>query len=453
MSDIPENQIEGWLKKLERESWQLELLVSAFTIFLLIGASSAYDEFLYGLNYKYNLSSGTLGILSIFLIIIRNSIQALTIALIIHLMLRGFWIGTIGLRSVQPTVDFEKLNYNKFFTEKLKQKGVVSLDKMVVQLDEICSVIFAFSFLIISVLIAFGMYLVGLGVIGFVFSNLIGILPSPISTIVLIISILIVLSYVLMGLVYMIDYLTLGFFKKIKWFTKIYYPFYRLFNIITLSRLSKSIYYYLISKFSKKRIRWVFSILGSITLATILMGFDQNVYYPEVNNKFIAPSSVYDDVRPEDEFVDQISIPSQFIDRPFFPLFLRYDPTDNAVIRSSCPDFVPIKEEGLNAKFGMVEQNGGYFIRNKDYTGEDFEQLLSCHASIYQVAVNDSIYLDLTFRFYEHPHKKQKGLLTVIPTNAFNEGENVLEVRKVSFDSDSVATYEDFVTAPFWYKR
>ncbi len=55
MSNIPENQIGEWLKKLERESWQLELLVSAFTIFLLIMGDQAFEEFLKDLQYQYNL--------------------------------------------------------------------------------------------------------------------------------------------------------------------------------------------------------------------------------------------------------------------------------------------------------------------------------------------------------------------------------------------------------------
>ncbi len=453
MSDIPENQIESWLKKLERESWQLELLVSAFTIFLLIGANSAFEEFLYGINYKYNLSAGALNLLSLFLIIIRYSIQALTISLIVHLMLRGFWIGTIGLRSVQSSVDFEKLNYSKFFTEKLKQKGVISLDKMVVQLDEICSVIFAFSFLIISVLIAFGMYLVGLGLIGFLLSKLTIVLPAPISTVVLILSILIAFTYMIMGLIYMIDYLTLGFFKKIKWFGKVYYPFYRLFNFITLSKLSKSIYYYLISKFSKNKIRWVFTLLFGVVLFMFLFEFDQYKYYPEAQNRLIAPSNAYDDVRPNDKYIDQVSIPSQFIDKPFFPVFLRYDPADNQLIQSNCPDFEPLKVEGLNSELGIVATDGGFHITKKDYTIEDFQQLLNCHASLYQISINDSVYSDLTFRFYVHPQKNQKGLLTVIPTDSFKNGENILEVKKMSLDTAQAPVASDFASVPFWFKN
>ncbi|MEQ9425560.1 MAG: hypothetical protein RJQ09_14140, partial [Cyclobacteriaceae bacterium] len=362
MPDIPKNQIESWLKKLERESWQLELLVSAFTIFLLLGANTAFDEFLLGLNFKYNMS-GVLSIIGLFLLIIKNSIQALIISLVIHLMLRGFWIGTIGLRSVQSSVDFEKLRYNAFFTEKLKKNGVISLDRMVVHLDEICSVIFAFSFLIISVLIAFGMYLLSFGFLGFILTQLVGILPDTLTIIGVIIAAMVALVYLIMGIVYMIDYLTLGFFKKFKWMIRIYYPFYRLFNAITLSRLSKSIYYYLISKFSKNRIRIVFSTLGGIVLFLFLFDFDQHQYFPEFDNEFIAPSNAYNDERPDEDYIQKISIPSKYSDKPFFPLFLRYDPADNPMIRNNCPDFEPLKDDGINSRMGIISGNGNFHIR------------------------------------------------------------------------------------------
>ena len=152
-----QDQITQWLKKLERESWQLELLVSAFTIFLLIGASESFGSYLLELNYSYSFDNSLLGLIVFFLSLLLTSIQVLTAFLIIHLLLRGFWIGAIGLRSVQPSINYEKLNYSEFFLERLKKK-VIGLDRLVVILDELCSVIFSLSFLIIFMIISFGLY-------------------------------------------------------------------------------------------------------------------------------------------------------------------------------------------------------------------------------------------------------------------------------------------------------
>ena len=118
MSEKTDDQIAQWLKKLERESWQLELLVSAFTIFLLIAAQENFGNFIIDISFKYY---GPVGFLVFFLTLIQASIIALTAFLIIHLLLRGFWIGTIGLRSVQPNINYQRLNYSEFFQKKLKK--------------------------------------------------------------------------------------------------------------------------------------------------------------------------------------------------------------------------------------------------------------------------------------------------------------------------------------------
>ena len=102
MKKETEEQINEWLKKLERESWQLELLVSAFTIFLLISAQKSFDTYITALEYEFY---GAIGFVTFFLWLILVSIYALTFFLVLHLLLRGFWIGAIGLRSVQSTID------------------------------------------------------------------------------------------------------------------------------------------------------------------------------------------------------------------------------------------------------------------------------------------------------------------------------------------------------------
>lgn len=447
MSDIPEDQIESWLKKLERESWQLELLVSAFTIFLLIGANTQFSEFLNDLVFRYNLS-GPLSVGYMFLLLIQKSILALTICLIVHLMLRGFWIGTIGLRSVQSTIDFDQLNYNSFFTEKLKKK-VTSLDKMVIMLDEICSVIFAFSFLIISVLLAFGMFLIFIGISGFLLSTFLNALPDGNVSFVLTILVVFFFFFILLiGFIYMIDYFTLGFFKKINWFAKFYYPFYRFYNFITLSGLSRSIYYYLISKFSKKRIRIVYSLVGIYVVFMALFSFDQYQYFP-ARESHVIDVNFYDDQRQEEEYVNSVSIESKLIDKEHFQVFLRYDPTDNALIAAQCSDFEPIKDDGLNLKLGIRAEGGNFHITGIDYSEENPEKLLECQQSIYQISVNDSVYSSLKYHFYIHPSRNQNGLLTTVPTEAFLKGENTLTIRKATLDSTT--TWTDFVNIPFWY--
>ncbi len=455
MSNIPENQIGEWLKKLERESWQLELLVSAFTIFLLIMGDQAFEDFLRDLRYQYNLSEGVLTFGFIFLGLLKVSLQALTYCLIAHLMLRGFWIGAIGLRSVQSSIDFSVLKYNDFFTDRLKKK-VISLDQLVFKLDEICSVIFAFAFLVISMLLSFGMYFLTFGVMAILLTTVAEITPESVDNLIGITAATIFISLLITGFIYMVDYFTLGFFKKIKWLRKVYYPVYRFYSFITFAVLSRSIYYYMISKFTKKRIRVLYGFAAGLFVMTLLFRFDQHQYFPEEDNQFLMSSNFYDDQRAEENYVEIASIKSQFVTEPFFQLFIRYDPQDNSIVQDHCPDFEPIKDDGLNWRMEIVMDDENFIITAKDYSGEDFDQAISCLGSIYEVAINDSVYQELNYYFYEHSSHEQRGLLTTISTDDFKHGENILRLRKVRKIEEGDSTrngYERLARIPFWYKK
>ena len=371
-----EEQISQWLKKLERESWQLELLVSAFTIFLLIGAGESFSKYLIELNYEYSFQS-LLGLFIFFLSLVYTSIKVLTAFLIVHLLLRGFWIGAIGLRSVQPAINYEKLNYSEFFMNKLKNK-VVGLDRLVVILDEMCSVIFSLSFLIIFMIFSFGLFFLFLGACSVLMVGMIRLFGGEPSGFTLVFLLTFMLTTLVTGVLYLIDYLTLGFFKKVKWLSKIYYPIYRFYSFITLSFISRSIYYNLISKYSKKKIRIFYLILIAFVLSDALINFDQYQFYPEGDTDLVMERNYYDDSRTEDEYVEKVSVESKFVSGNFMPLFIRYNPTDNDRIQSNCADFEPMKNDGFNFSMKFTKTDGGFFISSEDYKEEDKEQLMEC---------------------------------------------------------------------------
>lgn len=447
------DQIAKWLRKLERESWQLELLVSAFTIFLLIEAAGVFSDFFDSLPYKYNLNVSLLAFIYIFIGLLGLSLKALTVFLIVHLLLRGFWIGAIGLRSVQSTLDISKLNYSPFFTDKLSRR-IISLDDLVIRLDEICSVIFSFSFLFISMLLAFGLYLLFFGSTALILLSIAEFTAGWLSTAFAILATSSLIAILTTGLIYLIDYFTLGFFKKFKVLGRIYYPIYRFYSIITISAISNSIYYYLISKFSKRKIRIIYLIVSIIFLFNWIINYDQFQYFTERDDHVSFSSNYYASLRPMDDYIRKVSIQSHVVDGPYLQLFLRYDPADNTKIRGNCPDYVPFKNDGINARFKFKARDGKLQISAQDFEGEDKESLLSCLSSIYEVTVNDSLCQHIQYFFYEHPAHKQPGLVTQLSTQYFKEGENMLSIKKVfTSKEDSTTVREDYVYIPFWFVK
>ena len=115
-------KISDWLEKLQQESWNLELLISGFSIFLLIQVGDVIDDFSDEFANHFNLPNNIRGVVHAFAGIGKLGAIVLTINLIVHILLRGFWIGAIGLRSVQSKLDISKLNYSEFFQEKLRKK-------------------------------------------------------------------------------------------------------------------------------------------------------------------------------------------------------------------------------------------------------------------------------------------------------------------------------------------
>jgi hypothetical protein len=449
MSEESKDQINQWLKKLERESWQLELLVSAFTIFLLLQAIGSFAEFLTSLQFQYNLGGNILSFIFIFFSLVNLSIKALTMFLVFHLLLRGFWIGAIGLRSVQSTIHFEQLNYSNFFTEKLKKK-VTSLDNLVIMLDEICSLMFSFAFLVISIIIAFGLYLVFLGVTILSLSAMADLTAGGFEVVFRVVSGGIFLIILISGLIYLVDYFTLGFFKKFKWFSKIYYPIYRFYGLITLAFISKSIYYNLISKFSKKRIRLVYLVIGVLMLFSYLIDYNQYQFYPEANSEYELVANQYDNLRGPKSYIYGSSIQSNVIKDSFVQLFIRYHPQDNKQIQSNCPELLPAKQDGFNWRFQLEIKDLSFFIKQQDYASDDKAQLLQCLSNLYQISVNDSIYQGINYYFYDHPAKQQKGIMAMISTAALAKGENTLVIRKTYRDEEGKAVIEDHSHIPFW---
>ncbi|MEQ8517716.1 MAG: hypothetical protein RLN79_10525 [Cytophagales bacterium] len=433
------DNVNNWLKNLAQESWQLELLVSAFTIFLLLAAQDEFGKFIASLPIKYDLKSPVFALIYIFLGSLGFSLKILVFSLVTHLLLRGFWIGTIGLRSVQDHVDWEKMNYSSFFTERLK-KRVRKLDDLVILLDDICSVLFSFSFLLISILLAFALSIVILGLSAAFFQILLDKVDGLIASVLVIFMNVILFSYIILGLIYLIDFFSLGIFKKNEKISKFYYPVYKFFGYITLSFISRSIYYHLISRFTKKRIRLIYLFIILIIIISSLVDIDHNYFFSRGNQEIQVYSSYYDEFRKEKtDFIEYVSVPSLELKSKYVPLFIPYNPDDNQVLDKTCPDIASeiskmldwnisfSRTDKLNIEIAPVENADNLAVRKLD-----------CLCSIYRVSLNEKKLTDLNFYFHQHHITGQKGIMAMLSAELFKNGENHIKINKANLQSDSI---------------
>lgn len=439
------SKISNWLEELQQESWQLELIISGFTIFLLLQASTLITPIFSDLNLHTNFPNNVRAIVFSFVFIVLLAVYALIVNLILHIFLRGFWVAAIGLRSVQKETDFKKLNYSNFFTEKLKNH-VISLDKLIEKLDTISSVVFAFAFMVVFMFISFALWAFFLNFVAIFFEVILYQLEEGIlTTIITIIGKIIIIIILITSIIYLLDTLTLGFFKRYKWISKAYYPIYKFLGWITLSGIYRSIYYNLISRFPKNNIRL---FLGAFIFIGIMVPFNRISFYKyfpdDTSDAKTLASNCYDDTRKKGAKIWSLSLPSEVVDKSFMPLFIRYNIHHNEVLDSLCTDYTPTKTSIWVSGFS---RNG---FRDPYLAEEDPDKLLDCLSQLYNVYINDSLYTELDYYFYTHPNSSEKGLRTIIDTRDLPKGKNTIFVKRKSFDDDMKITEKGINKIRFW---
>ncbi len=264
-----------WLEKLQQESWQLELLISGFAIFGIYSARPFINELditqsLYFIDF--------LGLaMNLGVSILENGWFIFFINLLIHVIFRGLWIGAIGLRYVSNEIEYDKLRYSDKFTNFLKEK-VGTYDDYIERLEKLCSVIFAYTFLLFLLFCSFTLFFGEFILLRYFAVEIFGEQSFIAST-----SILVFLG---LGILVFIDFITLGSFKKIKEksISIPYFWMYRFFSFITLSFLYRPLLYNFIDNSYTKKLFYL-----SIPYIFLIL-FSDNIFY---NNAYpYVPSDI-----------------------------------------------------------------------------------------------------------------------------------------------------------------
>ncbi|WP_138434567.1 hypothetical protein [Winogradskyella algicola] len=278
------------LQKLQEESWQLELLISGFTIFglftafpyLSIEVKAAYND---GKIYSW-----------IVLSVILVSCAILIFNLLLHVVLRGLWIGALGLRYVSGDIDYDELNYSPKFTKYLKKK-VGSFDRYIARLENYCSIIFAISFLLIFYVLAFTFTIISIVLVVKLFLDN----DSINETVGLWIGVPLIL-FIVFGMFFtFIDFVTQGWLKKKKWISKLYFPIYWVFSKITLAFLYRPLVYNFLDNKFGRRISFALVPIYILILVGTSLSYNTSNYF---NKDLYSSSIITDNKHYEDELED-----------------------------------------------------------------------------------------------------------------------------------------------------
>ncbi|MFK7931980.1 MAG: hypothetical protein AB8G22_00640 [Saprospiraceae bacterium] len=442
--DAQNQKLSDWLENLQRESWNLELIISGFSIFLLFQANEALIEIIGQVQRDYDLGNAgkALAVSIIGTLIIGTG--ALILNLVVHIAVRGIWVGTVGLRSVQKTIDFERLNYSSFFTEQLRDR-LTNLDKLIVRLDNFCSSIFAFTFLVFFMFLSFVAYffwaillqqlLIWIGFDHNEFTR--GILVA------------IVLTFNFAGIFYFIDTFTGGLFKKYRRVSKFYLPIYRIFTTITLSFVYRSIYYTFLSRYRKSYFCMFLFGYVFIIFNIPFFRFDQNMFFPDNTTAVNMRQNYYDNLRQSDAAIRWASIPSDRLKERYFPLFINYQVENNAAIQKMCSDYKPSKQRSIISGYNFER---GVELNDPIIEEADSQALLNCLSRSYQIYLNDSLLTQPQFFYFRHPNQDERGIRTMINTEKLAAGQHQIKIMQWELEKDSLVS-NDYATLPFWLEK
>ncbi len=424
-----------WLEYLQQESWQLELIISSILLVVLSSAGDEIGSWMLNIRANGGQTASSFIIIIPFLLFLASTIAKTN--LVIHIFLRGFWIGCIGLRYVSGEIDIDSLKYAPKFSNYLKRRGM-NFDRYLETLEKICSIIFSFTFLLVFSVFSIFLFFITV----FLVVKFFNYVKSPVTDFIEKVVLIVLMTSAILSL---IDYTLLGFFKRKKILATIFYPFYRLFNFLSFSFIYRPLYYNFIdNRFGRKYLILVIPYIIILIIFGDGLQLGEYKFLPgKEATQWINANYYQDKWRGDYEKSNvKIAIPSMEIEKDFFPVYLKYADTDMVknALEASCPDFDGYKRWSFQTEF--IRGVNVSIDKDEKNTKTKADSALYCLSQIFDLKIDTVELTDLTYHFYQHPELKSKGLLTYIDISSFERGDHVLHVKQRVNYRDSVFSHE-----------
>ncbi|MEN0047214.1 MAG: hypothetical protein AAF806_09165 [Bacteroidota bacterium] len=443
--DNKELSYKDLLNDLQLNSWQVELLISGFLFTILATTTTQirewgeitdlYSEGRQSISSMFATLADFLSMVWIFIII----------NLSIHILLRSFWVASLGLRYASGEIDYDSLAFSKKF-QQFYDKRRITFDRYIERLELWSSLVFAFTLMIIYAVIGLFLYF---SISSIVFNFLTNISDYKFIKIALLFARVV---YLIFGIIYAADWLLGGRIRRVKWFAPIYYPFYRLISWITLATIFRPLYLNFVDQTRGRNI-----ISGSLVyfllifLFLVIVGNIQGYRYIPIDvreNKFLSVSSlnecVYKDQSENCGLERTFSIPSKIITSNYLEFFYQMRGRDNNALATVCPDL----ESG---ELLFVESfKEGFYNLQPDPTKASEE--LKCFNDVLHVSINDSLYTNLDWQFMKGSRQYEFGVMNMFDIAYLERGKHQIKIERglcnqsPACDSLKWSTY--FIT--FW---
>ncbi len=405
------NNSKGIIADLFNQRIQLELLFSTGAVVSLLNASSWLLIPTALMSERLGISGLVFAQLSFFFI--SAGVSALTIGFGLNILFRVLTLCYLGVDYVFPEgVKEEKLGYNAYIEPKINDNG--SSTKWINRCERLSGFSFSISIILVLKLIGLGFLFIALvfltkltGLDLFTLEN--SKKYPDWQNYLLLFSVCVILG--------VFDYVFLVLLRRFQWVSKAYYPFYLLFNILSLSFLYKHQKLILntnLGRFASGLIFFVYIIIGILTSYNtgkqIIKNTDQRAFSDISTSTKYGFYRTYEDTREEFEPVQILIIPSAMIENNFVPLFCTY---------SAVLDF-DIKE----IYQPQAVEDDSTALRDKEVG-----KRLAAINQFIEVSIDDTTCNNLKWFFHRYPKTNQKGFLTYIPIEHLKNGVHQIGLK------------------------
>jgi hypothetical protein len=350
----------------------------------LLGSRDSY----FGRGYLFSVSVGGFGEyfheiapfagLNEVLVLIVLVLRGISIGFIIHLLLRGFWIGLVCLRSVYPEgINFEKLPLSGSYLKKARE---IDQTKQIVFLDQVSGLVFLGSFLFAIVCVGIVMVLGILAQIG---------IPNDIILLVLVL--------------YLLDLFT-GLLRRNEIIGKLYLPLYWLMNVLSLGFIYRPYFQILSTNTKKWAIVAFFFVLFSVSLGLTVISIKNVLHIDDILDQRKYSATFKNDV-----FNNNFTSDEMYLDRIPDDTRVRWAAIQSDIIKD---DFVKV------------------FITYKAfYDSSISKQKVKVFSEIVTVSLNDSIISNPDWLTYQRKPTGQYGIMAYLRIDKLPKGKNELSIK------------------------
>ncbi len=418
----PATETDDRLRQFFDRSFELEMLVSGAVLYLLFSFSSSVSELLTSL--PETLPRTPISFVVIVAGVLFRGVLMITASLfVLHLVVRSFWVGVVGLASVFPSGIRADRAQGGPIMKKLLAETPGTLASLQQRIDRFCRLIFSIAFVIILQFTVAAVVILGSAALAYGLQKFL----FPKTEFLFLAFGIYSLFFLPALLASLLDY-CIGKYKFMQplgqkpWLVALIRAAFVLQRSLLLQNLFALVYYTIYTNITKTQL-WV----GAVCIMLLLVYFQwEGLGLFKQNRDLFSPTADHPTYLEADHYENtatnaslfQPTIQSDIITEPYVRLFLPIDfrRADSLLLRY--PSLAPQQEITLRMFNTRREVNDSTVRAN----------LLNLR-QLFEVRLNDSLIAAPDYSFYTHPQTEVGGLRLYLPAVQLKKGRHVLHIK------------------------